>query len=127
MPQDSFSALGPWADYAQNGLSPETARANMRVILEYFIQSGWGGAYLGIFKKIIKPYLDDVPTLQHVLASPVIQKSGDVERGQHGEMIFYDLFKYLMNVDSEEVRKYLQTSFPGFAERLALEPFRISE
>ena len=127
MPQDGFNPQGPWAEYAQSGLSPETARANMRVILEYFIQSGWGGGYLGVFKKIIKPYLDDVPTLQSVLASPIIQKSGEVERGQPGEVIFYDLFKYLMNVDSEEVRKYLQTSFPGFAERFALEPFRISE
>jgi hypothetical protein len=124
MNETGFNPLGPWAGYAQNGLPEKTAKENMPIILAHFVGCDWGGCYHGIFHKIIKPYLDNREALRTFLATPCIHGKGDIERSSSGELIFYDLFKFLMNVDSPDIREYLVKAFPGFAERFRLAPFK---
>ena len=121
----AFNPQGPWAEYSQNGLPAAEARDNMGVILEHFVKCDWTGCCHGVFLKIIKPYLDDVDVVRAFLLSQCIREAGDTARGRAGELIFYDLFKYLMNVNSDAVHRYLRDTFPGFAARFDQNPFNL--
>jgi len=112
-----------WAEHAQRGLPPDVAKANMDAILRHFVRCNWGGCFLSIFQRLIKPNLEDPVVLREFLCSSSIEERGDLERGAHGEVIFWDLFKYLMNVDSQAIRTYLRETFPGFATRFKVTPF----
>jgi hypothetical protein len=81
-------------------------------ILIHFIQCDWGSHYNTLFEMLIKPYLTDPNTLDFVLRSEIINEAkGNIMRGNTGAKIFFELYYYLYNVNSKEIKNYLQKEF----------------
>ena len=60
-------------------------------------------------------HLDDVDVLNSVLSSSVIaEEKGNTIKSSNGEKMFYELYKYLRLLKSNDVRVWLASSFPSY-------------
>ncbi|WP_412561843.1 hypothetical protein [Winogradskyella sp. MIT101101] len=85
-------------------------KSEMVNILKHFIECTWGSHYNTVFKRLIKPYLDNPLVLDYVLKSEII-KDKNIVIGKTGAKAYPELLKYLMLVDSLKIRIYLSNEF----------------
>ncbi|GAB4161738.1 MAG: hypothetical protein Tsb0033_19680 [Winogradskyella sp.] len=85
-------------------------KSQMVNILKHFIECTWGSHYNTVFKRLIKPYLDNPFVLDYVLKSEII-KDKNIVIGKTGAKAYPELLKYLISVDSLKIRDYLSNEF----------------
>lgn len=85
-------------------------KSQMVYILKHFIECTWGSHYNTVFKKLIKPYLDNPLVLDYVLKSEII-KDKNIVIGKTGAKAYPELMNYLKRVDSPKIHEYLKQEF----------------
>lgn len=91
--------------------SKDFIKKEMKAILEHYVECKRGYHYNVIFQKIIKPFLDSVTDLEIVLKSDVIKDKSNVVIGKTGSKIFPELYKKLIQVESESIKVFLMNEF----------------
>ena len=87
-------------------------QVQMEGVLAHFIVCNLH--YIPIFV-FIREYFDNPVLLKQILKSSVIREDkNNTIIGDDGARIFYDLFFWLMNVNSIKVRNYLVENFPQY-------------
>jgi len=87
-------------------------QVQMEGVLAHFIVCNLH--YIPIFV-FIREYFDNPVLLKQILKSSVIREDkNNTIIGDDGARIFYDLFFWLMNVNSIKVRNYLIENFPQY-------------
>ena len=95
----------------------------MPLFLDHFVFCGWSPCYNTIFARVILPHLNQTSILDLFLRSGAIQERGNTIKAPNGASIYYDLFKYLMNVKSDDIKAYLQQQFPEYFQFFKAVPF----
>jgi hypothetical protein len=86
---------------------------NIGTYISHFIECNWGAHCNTLFKEFIKPYLDDLEPLKMVLSSSIIDENNkNVVISKNGYKIYKDLYKYLLQVESIKIKKFLKQEFP---------------
>jgi hypothetical protein len=95
--------------YAKNMID---FQVQMEEALRHFI---WCNLHYVISFVYIREYFDNPVLLKQILKSDVIHEyKNNTIIGDDGARIFYDLFFWLMNVNSIKVRNYLVENFPQY-------------
>jgi hypothetical protein len=100
-------------------------KLNIGDYLAPFIFCSWGSHYNTLFREFIARHLDDLNILKKVLKSDVISlDKGNVTTSKNGYRMFWELYKYLMKVNSSEVRDFLRLEFREFYRKYYSEQYR---
>ena len=93
-------------------------KVQMIQILEHFIGCTWGAHYMTMFDELIKPYLTDSSTLDHVLRGDRIKETkGNIIRGKTGAKIYPELYDCLISVNNPDIKIYLKTEFNNYLQQ----------
>jgi hypothetical protein len=127
-PGDDYpvKVLSDWQEIVfSNALKDESyIKIAMPMLLEHFIGCNLGRCWTAIYSRFIRPYLDNPTLLQETLLSGLLdQNKGNTISSDSGTPIFYDLFVLLYNVESADIRSYLEQDFPSYVEQRQDDPY----
>lgn len=88
---------------------------NIGDYLSHFIECTWGAHYNSLYKDFILLHLKDLRVLKMVLSSDVIKENkNNTIISKNGCKMFWELYQYLIKVNSAEIRGFLKEEFPEY-------------